>query len=187
MHNSSIGRQLRIMRRNRSLTLKEVAAAAGCSESMLSKIETGKALPSLPTLHKIVTALGTSISMLIPVDGSPKVHITQPGTRQHLNMSAIGLKAVPGIHLEIIANNGMHLFSSIHNIEPNSDSGGVIAHDGEEICYVLEGEIVLTVSECEYLMTEGSSATFSSSLPHRYRNDSDKLARILWTNSPPSF
>ncbi len=187
MHNGTIGRQVRIMRRNRSLTLKELATAAGCSESMLSKIETGKALPSLPTLHRIASALGTSISMLISIEGSPEVDITKPGGRQKFSMSTIGRKDVQGIYLEIIANHGMHLFSSIHNIEPGSDSGGDISHDGEEVCYILEGEVVLTVDGCEYLMGVGSSATFPSTLAHRYRNDSDKLARILWTNSPPSF
>jgi transcriptional regulator with XRE-family HTH domain len=48
-----IGTKIRFTRRLRSLTLKEVSAATGCSESLLSKIENGHASPSLKMLQRL--------------------------------------------------------------------------------------------------------------------------------------
>ena len=53
-----LGARLRLARQMRGMTLKALADAANCSESLLSKIENGKASPSLPMLHRLVEALG---------------------------------------------------------------------------------------------------------------------------------
>jgi transcriptional regulator with XRE-family HTH domain len=39
---------LKLARQTRGLTLKALSEAANCSESLLSKLENGKASPSLP-------------------------------------------------------------------------------------------------------------------------------------------
>ncbi|WP_291690626.1 helix-turn-helix domain-containing protein [Bradyrhizobium sp.] len=41
----------------RGMRMRDLAEAVGCDESMISKIEAGKVLPSLPMLDKLVTAL----------------------------------------------------------------------------------------------------------------------------------
>ena len=64
-----IGEKLRHMRKKARKTLKEVAGSAGCSESMLSKIELGHATPSLDLLSKLAETVGTSIAELFDGDG----------------------------------------------------------------------------------------------------------------------
>ena len=56
---SGVTVRLRLARQMRGMTLKELALLAGCSESLLSKIENGRTSPSLPMLHRLVGALGT--------------------------------------------------------------------------------------------------------------------------------
>ena len=51
------GTKLKHARLTRQLRLKDIAARAGCSESMLSKIENDKVAPSVGLLHRIVSAL----------------------------------------------------------------------------------------------------------------------------------
>ena len=46
--------RLRLARQMRGMTLKALADMAGCSESLLSKIENGKAYPSLPMLNRLM-------------------------------------------------------------------------------------------------------------------------------------
>ncbi|MCK9549797.1 helix-turn-helix transcriptional regulator, partial [Aquamicrobium sp.] len=60
----SLGLRLRLARQMKGLTLKELAESSGCSESLLSKVENGKVLPSLPMIHRIVQVLETNISWL---------------------------------------------------------------------------------------------------------------------------
>lgn len=43
-----LGTRLKLARQTRGLTLKALSEAANCSESLLSKIENGKASPSCP-------------------------------------------------------------------------------------------------------------------------------------------
>src|SRR5262245_63306949 len=53
----AIGTRLRHARLMRGSRLKDVAAAAGCSASLVSKIENNKIEPSLQVLHKLCTVL----------------------------------------------------------------------------------------------------------------------------------
>ena len=59
-----LGTRLKLARQTRGMTLKALADAANCSESLLSKIENGKASPSLPMLHRLVQALETNIGWM---------------------------------------------------------------------------------------------------------------------------
>ena len=56
--------RMRLARHMRGLTLKMLADAAGCSESLLSKIENGKAYPSLPMLNRLVQVLDMSMGWM---------------------------------------------------------------------------------------------------------------------------
>ena len=56
----------------------------------------------------------------------------------------------------------------------------MINHVGEEIIYILEGEISQMVGEREYLMNVGDSLHYLGTTPHCWSNKTDTLARILW-------
>src|ERR1700761_6935736 len=65
-----IGARLKHARLVNHMRLKDVAESAGCSESMLSKIENERAIPSLTTLHRLCKALNLSVSTLLSSDTS---------------------------------------------------------------------------------------------------------------------
>ncbi len=56
--------RLQQARRMKNRTLMSVAEAAGCSESLLSKIESGHACPSVSTLVRLVNTLDISVGWL---------------------------------------------------------------------------------------------------------------------------
>jgi DNA-binding NtrC family response regulator len=62
--NQVIGSKLRDLRKNRALTLKQLATHTGLSVSLISQIELGKSAASVSTLHKLSTALGVSMAQL---------------------------------------------------------------------------------------------------------------------------
>ncbi|MEL6337206.1 MAG: cupin domain-containing protein, partial [Pseudomonadota bacterium] len=66
-------------------------------------------------------------------------------------------------------------------------SDGVISHLGEEVGFLLEGELELEVDGQRYQLRPGDSFYFSSDRPHGYRNLSSTEARVLWVNTPPTF
>jgi len=59
------GEKLRTARRTQRFSLRELAARAEVSASLLSKIENGKANPSIRTLQSITEALSLSVSDLL--------------------------------------------------------------------------------------------------------------------------
>jgi transcriptional regulator with XRE-family HTH domain len=60
----NLGFALRWLRNRQGRSQIEVAAAAEITKAMLSSYETGKALPTLPTLSKILVALGADLPEL---------------------------------------------------------------------------------------------------------------------------
>lgn len=178
---SGLGVRLRHSRLVAGLTLLQLAQAAGCSESLISKIERGSATPSLAMLHRLAMALGTNISALMSEEAPSAGPILRKGERPVI--------AAGGIELErlVLPTRGGLLQANIHIVSPGAASGGSIEHAGEEIGYVLEGTLELTLGEAQYSLVEGDVFTFSSQIPHGYRNTGTGVARILWVNSPATF
>ena len=182
-----IGAKLRQARKARRLTLKELADRIGSSESLISKIENERVIPSLQTLHKVVSELGISIGALFAADSPDDQVVFRKGERNILSVDTIGRNEGKGIKIESLAVNHELLYPSIHIVAPGGDSGGVITHVGEEVGYVLEGELHMTIDGKEYVLEKGDSFFFRSELPHGYRNTGKHEARILWVNTPSTF
>jgi transcriptional regulator with XRE-family HTH domain len=178
-----VGGKLRHTRRLRGLTLKEVADNAGCSESLLSKIENGRATPSLKTLQRLASALGLTVGRLFAQPDDPNEIVMRATQRIRIETNDSGDKLEPLAH-----HSGSHLLEChLHHIMPGGGGGGNFQHEGEEFGYVLEGEIELTVGGRKYVTGKGDSFSFRSEKPHSWVNKGKTKARVLWINSPPTF
>ena len=183
-----IGARVRYARRLRGLTLRELAEAVGCSESLLSRLENDRAHPSLQMLHRIMGELGKSIEFLLSQPEETGSIVVRAEDRQLLPMGSSGVRGTEGVQIEsVIPHTGRLLAGSIHVVAPGGDSGGQITHEGEEFGNILEGEIELTVDSEVYHLKQGDSFFFQSDRPHGYRNPGNKTTRILWINTPPTF
>src|SRR4029077_12083733 len=87
----SIASTLRAIRRDRNLTLQDVADRAGLSLAMVSKIENAQASPSLRTLAQLSQALEIPVSTFFRelssqdeisyVPAGEGIELTRPGSR----------------------------------------------------------------------------------------------------------
>jgi transcriptional regulator with XRE-family HTH domain len=181
-----VGKRLRRLRKTNGLSLKEVATRAGCSESLLSKVENDRANPSLSMLHRIVASLGTNMASLFG-DGDGAQQVVYP--RQQRPRIELASRHARNIVLErLVPEDGAHLLqANVHIVAPGGDSSGTITHEGEELGYVLAGSLELTVDGRAYRIEAGDCFVFRSELPHAYRNIGDDEARILWVNTPVTF
>lgn len=183
----NLGLKLRHMRMLHNLSLKQLAQKVGCSESMLSKVETGKVNPTLTMLRKLVDALGINIAFLFQAaeDADTVVHRAGERPMIELGRSRNGV----GIMLERLPPIArQHLLeANIHIVNPGGSTDGAFSHVGEEMGFVLEGTITLVVERVEYRLGVGDSFAFRSEKAHEYRNDGAEVARILWVNTPPTF
>jgi quercetin dioxygenase-like cupin family protein/DNA-binding XRE family transcriptional regulator len=183
----SLGIRLKHARMVRQMTLKALAEQAGCSESLLSKVEGGHATPSLATLHRIALALSTNIATLVSgpdVNTSP---VQRANERPTIAFPTARKRGSIKLERVIVPGPGQLLQGDIHVIEPRASSDEQISHAGEELGYVIEGELELTLGDVRYALQPGDSFYFPSTVPHSYRNPGKRVTRVLWINTPPTF
>lgn len=182
-----IGHRIKALRRARNLTLKQVAERASTSEGHMSKIENGKAQPSVSLLHRITQTLDVSIAMLFEEKPNGDRVVSRAGQRPLIHLDPVWRGT--GLCLErVIAHSEDHMLQcNIHIIEPNGSSEDHIQHLGEEMGFVLEGEFELILEDIVYRLGANDSFHFNSSRRHAYRNPGKTLTRVLWVNTPPTF
>jgi transcriptional regulator with XRE-family HTH domain len=183
-----IGGRLKHARLVQKLRLRELADRLDCSESFLSKLENDKVRPSLAMLHRIVGILDINIAALFTDSTSDSpVSIVRSNARPEIRTDP--LTQGRGIALEclVAAKPGGLIDANIHRVEAGGHTDGFIEHFGEEIGFVLEGELELTVEKVTYKLKAGDSFFFQSDLKHGYRNPGKVTTRVLWVNTPPTF
>lgn len=180
------GVRIRHRRMLMGLTMAELARRSACSESMISKIENGKASPSLKALQRIAIALETNAAALI-ADSEDETFIIRAQERPKLAISS--LRSSEGIVMEALVPHSANrlLQANIHVIQPGATTDGTYTHEGEDLGYVLEGVLELTVDDSTYIINEGDSFVFRSELAHGYSNPGKTVTRVLWVNTPPTF
>jgi transcriptional regulator with XRE-family HTH domain len=182
-----IGTRLRHARLMRGLRMKEVADAAMCSESLVSKIENNKVQPSIQVLHRLCDVLKIPLNELFDPQKDDDPVVSRQGHRMVVDFDP--LRPGTGIKLERVIPyaKGHLLQSNIHLCAPGGTSFGLISHEGEEVGYVIAGQIELFVGDRSYLLSPGDTFLFRSETPHGYRNRGTEEARILFVNTPPTF
>ena len=173
--------RLRLARQMRGMTLKVLADAAGCSESLLSKIENGKAFPALPMLHRLVQSLDMNMGWIFDDREGREPIIFRADHRA-------GPGAVPeAITVErVIPDPNRHLLQcNIYHVAPGAVSDVSHQHAGEEAGYILEGQIELVIDGRPHRLASGDAFAFRSDQPHSYRNVGAKRASVFWVNTPP--
>ena len=185
-----IGARLKHARLARGYTLKQLADSVSCSESLISKVENDKIRPSIFMLHRLTRALDTNIGALFsaPDPEDLPVRILRADQRPTFHVDP-EWQAGEGVWLErlVAPVKGGLLQANILNLAPNARSDGVIQHNGEELGFVIQGQLELIVNEVVYVLRAGDSFFFPSSMPHGYQNGAGDIVRVLWVNTPPSF
>jgi transcriptional regulator with XRE-family HTH domain len=181
----AIGARVRHARLAKGLRLQEVAAQAGCSKSMLSKIEGDKVAPSLATLQRIAGALDIQLASLFAPSPEKDDVVRRAGERPVVEVDP--LRRSNGIRYERLVpfGQGVLLEANIHVIAEGGGREDTIQHPGEELGLVLEGRLELEVQGKTHLLNVNDSFFFNSSLGHAYRNPGPGVARVIWINTPP--
>jgi len=180
-----VGVNLKRLREEKGITLRELAKRLNVSASFLSQVETGKATPSLSTLKDIANSLSTTVGNLIgegdqvkdnPVtraEDRDKAHEVGKGVRMYLLTSPDANKQMEPVLFKLGKNAG----SGTEHYK----------HFGQEFVLVLKGEIQVTLNDTEYIIRKGDSIYFNSSVPHLFKNVGKEEAEAVWVITPPTF
>ena len=179
--NLVLGEQLRSCRKQASLTLQLVAEAAGLSVGFISQLERGLAVPSLSSLRAIARVLGKPISYFFePPENAEHTTHAQDRVGFRLGEGALSYEwlsaAFPGSTLRAVI---------IH--EPPGHRSEPIRHEGEELFYIVAGEITVEVEGRLTILKRGDSTHFDSRQTHSTWNHGEQTASILWCGTMDVF
>jgi transcriptional regulator with XRE-family HTH domain len=184
MNSLDVGQRLRAIRLLRRLTLREVADAAGVSESFVSQLERGRSSASVATLQRLAAAVGIEISDLFADESQSGPHVLRRQERQLLEWGHLGRKA-------LLTPKTFH---SLEVVSASFDPGGSTGNepythgDSEELLLVLAGRVHLQLGSELLDLSKGDSVNYRSSTPHRVSNPADdEAAEVLFVISPPSY
>jgi transcriptional regulator with XRE-family HTH domain len=184
MQHLQVGARIRHARVLKGMRMKDLAESVGYDESMISKIEAGKVMPSLPMLNRIVTALDRNLASFFGLEIDQ--HKLVQTRNDRLLVSGDALRGGNGVSYErmVPIAAGNLLEANVHVVEPGGEKIDAITHQGEATGYLIEGELELTIDGTVYNMTAGDSFFFKAYLTNSYRNIGSTAARIVWVNTP---
>ena len=176
-----IGALIRAKRRQLQLTLQELSDAAGISVGYLSQVERDHATPSLGTLAQIARSLEVGVDYFIATP-SMEDGLTRAAERDRFSVDGSSI-----VYERIAADFTGNVLSSFILHVPPGYASETVAHEGEEILYVLEGSITQRLDDREMVLSAGDSLHFRGNHPHSWSNDTDSPVRLLWTGTLPMF
>ena len=169
-----IGPRLRALRKRRGLSLRALAALCGLSANTISLVERGKTSPSVATLHRLVTALGVSMTFFFEQEERRDVVFVKADRRARTRGDSVIMENL-GSGLR-----GQSMEPLLVALQPGAGSGDEpIVHLGHEFVFCLEGGVEYKIGDDRYLLDAGDSLIFEAHLPHRWRNVGDKPSAIL--------
>jgi transcriptional regulator with XRE-family HTH domain len=187
---SGIGHEIRAMRRAMGMTLNKCAEAASLSVGFLSLVERGQKRPSLEALQRISAALGIEIGWLFPPspndDPIENQYVVRKGFRRRIDYSRLtGTDYLGEVDFLLSPSVDGQLAMSMMQFSPGGHSGDdPLSHEGEEVGYVLAGQLTLEVDGHVFVLEEGDSFGFSGHKPHRYSNQGATELKVIHTNTP---
>jgi len=181
-----VGKEIKALRKARDATLSDLSETTGLSKGYLSQIERGLSVPSVKALYEISRALGVTISWFFMTDAPDGADMQDVVVRADNRRS---LQFSSGITDELLSPNLERQLEMLRcTFGPGSESGSQsYTHRGEECGFVLSGQLDLWLEERHLVLREGDSFAFSSDVPHRYANRTDKDTIVIWAITPPTY
>lgn len=168
-----VGGILRHLRRRHKLSLQDVAARSGLSQSFLSALERNTTDIALGRLAKLAAVFDCDIASFLGFSArfSSPYFLTKLDRFDVERGAGVAYEAlrVPGVDFEI----------DVMTFAPGAAFASPLAHEGVDVVLVTEGEIVLTVSGVEYHMGAGDCSTYSAGYEHHIRNAGDRAAHVI--------
>jgi transcriptional regulator with XRE-family HTH domain len=179
-----LARKARSLRLSARMTLQELSAASGVSQSALSKIENGQLSPTYEKILALAKGLGVDVAELF----SDSTAGTPIG-RRAVTLSGRGvMHSSPQYDYEVLCSelSGKQFLPLLATVKAHSvqDFATLPRHDGEEFVYVVRGEITLHTEFYEPIrLAEGDSCYFDSSMRHGLVSAGKQDALVVWVCS----
>lgn len=176
-----IGDTVRKYRKEKNLKLQDLAALIEMSSSMLSKIENGRMIPTIPTLFTIINKLGVPVEQFfaeLKDDEKFPGYIFIP---QKDYVPYVKEENVKGFDyysiLERKMDSGSFQISLLH-ISPGAQRSPVVT-TAYEYVYLIHGIVKYSLGDQIFEIQAGDSLFFDGNIPHVPYNETKTMAIML--------
>ncbi|WP_169569620.1 helix-turn-helix domain-containing protein [Sneathiella limimaris] len=173
----TVGKTVNRLRKQKQLTLDQLASQCGVSKSMLSQIERNETNPTLAIVWRLADALGQTIDDLIR------------GEEGETSLSIVGGSSIPILHdpngtYTLTVLSPADLVNNIEWYELSLEPGGILDSEPHpartmEHLTVLEGEVEVKCGREVGAVKSGETARYGADQPHYIKNKTKKVARAL--------
>lgn len=184
LSSSVLAGKLRMLRRKADLTLQQLSQRCGISASALSKIENGQLSPTYEKIAALASGLNIEVGELF----SPAAKTSMSG-RRSVTRRGQGIAHRTDqynyeiLHPDMADKRFIPLVTTIR-AHDRSEFPQLLSHDGEELLYVLTGEVILhTDGYAPLHLGAGDSCYFDSTMGHACVSGTAEDATVLWISS----
>jgi transcriptional regulator with XRE-family HTH domain len=170
-----VGQRLRILREERTISMRALARRSGLSANALSMIERGLTSPSVSTLNKLATALEVPITAFFR---------EEPERERIVFRKASERSRVPFLRGVIEGMGGESFDGRVEAFLLTLESGGSsgphgMIHTGSELVFCLRGVIEYEIENQRFTLEPGDSLIFSAQMIHRWRNSGNMVTNAV--------
>ncbi|KOP81778.1 helix-turn-helix domain-containing protein [Cytobacillus solani] len=178
--NDLIGERIKSLRKERKLTLKQIADHTNLSISFLSQVERSKSSITLESLKKISEALGVNPSYFFSKSDS------KDATTVMRNVIKTNTLHNPFFYMDLAGKIKNPLFNPILVLlNPGANREDSYSHSGQEFLYVLEGKLTIIIDKEEHDLNPFDCIFLDSTTPHNWINKTDSIVKFLCISSTP--
>lgn len=181
---STLGADLRALRKRRNLTLSELAARVQKSVGWLSQVERDISSPSTRDLEQFAAEFDVPLSLFFGAPEGPHNEtglIVRSGNRRELGEREDGLIEA------LLSPDLTDSFEVIHStFLPGASRDEDIRRNTEEIAYLVSGQLDLWLDGEIFHLNAGDSVRIRNQT-YRWSNPYNQPAVAVWVISPPVY
>ena len=182
-----LGQKLKKLRLRRKVGLVDLGKHTGLSASMLSQLENGKLVPTLPTLTRIAMVFDVSLEYFFSERKQQKLFAIVRA-KQRMRFPDRPDKKLPAYFFECLAFSAQDKAMQAYLAEfpaRSPEQADEHFHEGSEFLYTFDGSVGITFQNEEHVLRAGDSVYFDSSEPHAYRGLGKSGGRAVVITVPP--
>ncbi|HKU67377.1 MAG TPA: cupin domain-containing protein [Candidatus Baltobacteraceae bacterium] len=168
-----VGRILQRLREQRNVSVRELAEKSDLSESFIRAVERGESDISLGRLARLAAFFEYDLGSFLGFTSKlSRPNFVGKESRTTINRGR-------GVKYQALHLTGIDVDLVLVDLAPHSKFKDEISHEGIDVVYVTQGEVVVVVDGVDYPMSEQECCVFSAAYRHRVRNDSPRPASII--------
>lgn len=180
---AELGSRIRVLRRQKKITLIELAKSTGIAQATLSRMETGIMTGTVQCHQKIAEALGISLPDLYQSLDSRRNqirHQTAQDQRKVTTMTDLMKCELLTQHISKKKITPLLITLNHHGKSERLQ----LERGTEKFLLALEGSVKVTLDEDEYTLNPLDTLYFDASIPHQLSHTGTKAAKIFCAISP---